>query len=95
MIGTLFLVTILFIQIRMFLTSPELFRDVMLVTLLVSGITETAFYTRYPGTMSTVWMFTIALAACHVVARADQRRSLGWRRRDAGGGIRCRRPQRG
>ena len=70
MIGTLFLVTILVIQVRMFLTSPELFRDVMLVTLLVSGITETAFYTRYPGTLSTVWMFTIALAACHVVARA-------------------------
>ena len=69
MVGTLFLVTILVIQFRTFLVSPDLFRDVMLLTLLVSGITETAFYTRLPGTLSTIWMFTIALTAYHVVER--------------------------
>jgi O-antigen ligase len=69
MVGTLFLVTILVIQLRTFLVSPDLFRDVMLLTLLVSGITETAFYTRLPGTLSTIWMFTIALTAYHVVER--------------------------
>ena len=46
LIGTLFLVTILVIQLRTFLVSPELFRDVVLVALLVGGITETTFYTR-------------------------------------------------
>ncbi len=96
MIGTLFLVTILVIQLRTFLVSPDLFRDVMLVTLLVSGITETAFYTRLPGTLEH------HLDVHHRPGRiprgraaADQRRSLGRRRRDGGGGIRCRRPQRG
>ena len=69
LIGTLFLVTILVIQFRTFLVSPDLFRDVMLVTLLVSGITETALYTRRPGALSVIWMFTIALAAYHVVER--------------------------
>jgi len=69
MAGTLFLVTILVIQLRTFLVSPDLFRDVMLVTLLVSGITESAFYTRLPGTLTIIWMFTIALAAYHVVER--------------------------
>jgi O-antigen ligase len=69
MVGTLFLVTILVIQLRTFLLSPDLFRDVMLLTLLVSGITETAFYTRLPGTLSIIWMFTIALGAYHVVER--------------------------
>jgi len=45
------------------------FLNVMLLTLLVSGITETAFYTRLPGTLSIIWMFTIALGAYHVVER--------------------------
>ena len=69
LIGTLFLVTILVIQLRTFLVSPELFRDVVLVALLVGGITETTFYTRNPGALSIIWMFTIALAAYHVVER--------------------------
>jgi O-antigen ligase len=68
-VGTLFLVTILVIQLRTFLISPDLFRDVMLLALLVSGITETAFYTRLPGTLSIIWMFTIALGAYYVVER--------------------------
>ena len=68
----------------------------MLVTLLVSGITETAFYTRLPGTLSIIWMFTIALAAYHVVERRRINAALwagvGGKR---GGGIHYRRPRRG
>ena len=39
------------------------------MALLVGGITETTFYTRNPGALSIIWMFTIALAAYHVVER--------------------------
>lgn len=63
LIGTALLIMAFLGQLRVFLASPNMFRDALFLYALVKGFTEQSMLSNMPSSSGFAWMLTVALSA--------------------------------